>query len=377
MGFKSLKIIFLAMILNLLFSACSGSGFGGGSSEGPFNGNSPERLKISGKELIAPDGKPIMLRGFNWGNWGLAQPEDAGNNVKQGANVVRILLRWWGSYAVPTIDARNENDPVAHVDADHIARLDQEVDWAISQGLWVDLVIDSNCGQNGMQDAEAQKYCDPENKYGSAGHNFWTDPKMRAEFIDLWKYVANRYKGKTRIAMYEPLPEPSAPEATQAEVTEFYKEVIRAIRSVDDSAPFLIGATNAYNIRNSEDAYIPDSEFAGKLIYTGDLFVFTNQDQATNIANLKTRLQGLLDTRDHHNVPIFVQQTGVKTGEDPTYVYLNAVLSLLNQNQVPWAEWEYRDGSGTPNSFGVYYHDRSTGELGYKPDTLNVVKSYF
>jgi hypothetical protein len=379
---KNIILLSVGFVLLVLFNNCSGS-FSTllGGDDGGQNQVSAvaERLSLSGDQILDPNGNAIQLRGFNWGNWGTAQPQDAADHVKQGANTVRLLLRWWGNYAVSTIDARLEGpDVVAHVDPAHIARLDTEIEWATSQGLWVDLVIDSNCGQNGMQDSDMTKYCDPNGQYGSAGHNFWTDPQMRQEFVELWQYVAARYKGKTRIAMYEILPEPFPPAASQADVTEFYKELIRAVRGVDDTTPFLIGATNAYNIRDAENAYLPDAEFKDKIIYTGDLFVHTNNDQQTNINDLSDRLQGLLKTRTDHNVPIFVQQTGAKSGEDPQQIYINAVLSLLRTNSVPFTVWQYRDHTPDPNGYGVNY-PATADQASWisKPDLLSAIEKYF
>jgi hypothetical protein len=332
------------------------------------------RLSLQGPSMLDPSGSPVVLRGFNWGNWGLAQPQDASDHVAQGANAVRIILRWWGKYSSPSVDSRSDGE-AGHINPENLATLDQDIQWATSQGLWVDLAVDSNCGQNGLQDPDTKVYCDPQNQYGAAGHNFWTDPAMRSEFFEVWRFVAHRYRHTPYIAMYEPLPEPNPAGVAQADVTEFYKEAIRVIKQSDDQTPFLIGPTNGYNIRNAESAYIPDAEFANQLVYTGNLFVFTGQDEATNIANLNIRLQGLLRVRDDHDVPIFVQQTGVRTGDDPTYVYLNAALSLLNTNFVPWTEWDYRDGSNSPNSFGVYYQDVH-GNWILKPNTLSTVISY-
>ena len=199
----------------------------------------PARLTISGSKLITPSGQAIQLRGFNWGHWGKAQPQDAADNYAQGANVVRIILRWWGLYGSPEINSRDDKSP-GHIDPEHLAMLDSYIKWATDAGLWVVLAVDSDCGQNGLQDSSNQKFCDPENKYGAKGHNFWTDVSMRQKFIEVWKFVANRYKDTPRIAMYEVLPEPNPAGGSAADVTGFYKEVMRAILSVDSRTPFLL-----------------------------------------------------------------------------------------------------------------------------------------
>jgi hypothetical protein len=73
----------------------------------------PGRLSVSGTQILTPGGKPIVLRGFNWGQWGTAQSTDAASNVSQGANSVRIPLRWWGN-AKPGVDSYNKERTRAH-----------------------------------------------------------------------------------------------------------------------------------------------------------------------------------------------------------------------------------------------------------------------
>ncbi|HEV8689789.1 MAG TPA: hypothetical protein VGQ91_05810, partial [Ideonella sp.] len=41
-----------------------------------------ERLTVSGSQLLGPDGKPVWLRGFNWGRHDTAQPEDGKTNAE-------------------------------------------------------------------------------------------------------------------------------------------------------------------------------------------------------------------------------------------------------------------------------------------------------
>src|SRR5438270_8239198 len=50
----------------------------------------PGRLSVSGRQILDPARHPIILRGYNWGEWGTVQPQDAAENLAQGANSVRI-----------------------------------------------------------------------------------------------------------------------------------------------------------------------------------------------------------------------------------------------------------------------------------------------
>ena len=51
-------------------------------------------LSVRGQDIVDPSGRPILLRGWNWGHFGKAIEQDAADNAAQGANVVRIPIRW-------------------------------------------------------------------------------------------------------------------------------------------------------------------------------------------------------------------------------------------------------------------------------------------
>ena len=125
----------------------------------------PPRLSVSGADILDPSGKPILLRGWNWGHWGKAQPQDGAENAAQGANVVRIPLRWWGFYKGRggTVDSREDGaTATAGIDPANLRHLDDMVRSASAAKLWIVLFVDSDCGQNGTQDARERQYCDPQ-----------------------------------------------------------------------------------------------------------------------------------------------------------------------------------------------------------------------
>lgn len=328
-------------------------------------------LSISGKQILDPSGAPITLRGWNWGRWGTAQPQDAAAHVTQGANCVRIPLRWWGLYqnGVGNIDSRDDTaTATSSINPDNLAILDGYVKWASDAGLWIILFIDSDCGQNGTQPGEPA-YCDPQGLYPN-GNNFWSNAVARQQFIDVWKFVAHRYKDTPRIGLFEPLPEPNPQNIPDVAIPFFYDEVMAAIRGVAPGIPFLVGP-RSYSIGNAANVF---NKAWTDVVYTGDLFLFPSS-LPDPITNFQTRLQGLLDLRDNRNVPILVQQVGCQTSDDPNLVYTNAVLAMLNANDVPWTWWEYRDGTSA-NSFAPWYQD-SNGNWILKTATLDTVCSYF
>ncbi len=339
----------------LALARCGGGG--GGAAPGPGTPDTaPPRLRVQGAELRAPDGSPLKLRGWNWGRWGLTQPTDAAENAAQGATCVRIPLRWWGYYETPGVDSRDDGQPgTAGIDAGHLAILDAMVAQASAAKLWIILFIDSDCGQNGTQDAHEVAYCDPKGEYPN-GHNFWTDPGVRARFINVWKFVAARYRDTPYLGLFEPLPEPNPTSGTDADIRAFYDEVMMALRTVAPGVPFLLGP-RSYGMKSVEAAYT--SKWTD-VVYTGNLFLRTSGTHDENIAELSQRIQYLLDFKAAHQAPVFVQQCGVQTGDDPDLSYLNAMLSLLNGKGLGYTYWEYRD-TFNPNAYGVIYQDGHGG----------------
>jgi len=345
----------------LALSACGG-GSGAATPTPPPSGEAPPRLRLSGPDLLAPDGSPLKLRGWNWGRWGLAQPTDAADNAAQGATCVRIPLRWWGYYEGPGIDSRDDaQTATAGIDAGHLAILDAMVAQASAARLWIILFIDSDCGQNGTQDANEVAYCDPRGQYPN-GHNFWTDPGVRAKFINVWRFIAARYRDTPYLGMFEPLPEPNPTSGTDADITAFYDEVMMAIRAVAPGVPFLLGP-RVYGMKSAAAAYHAPWK---DVVYTGNLFLRTSGTHDENIAELGLRLQNLLDLKATRRVPIFVQQCGVMTGDDPDQSYLTAMLDLLNAKGVGYTYWEYRD-TLNPNGYGVLYQDGHGGWIPKQP----------
>ncbi len=364
--------VLLALAATVLIGCGGGSGRDNpSSSSSSASGSAVAHLSVSGQNLVDSSGKAVMLRGWNWGRWGLAQSNDAADNAQQGANSVRIPLRWWGYYEGPDIDSRDDaQTATAGIDANHLAILDAMIAQASAAHLWIVLFIDSDCGQNGTQDANEVAYCDPGGNYPN-GHNFWTDPVAREKFIEVWKFIAARYKNTPYLGMFEPLPEPNPVSASDRDITTFYDEVMTAIRSVAPGVPFLIGA-RTYNIKQAGAAYNANWT---DVVYTGNMFLYTSGTQTENIDNLTTRLQYLLDLRSSFNVPTFVQQAGVQSGDDPDQTYLNALLSLLNASDVGYTYWEYRD-TFNPNAYGVIYQDGNGGWI-TKTNFLDTIIGYF
>lgn len=288
-------------------------------------GVQPQRLSVSGASIVDPGGRPIVLRGYNWGQWGTEQPRDGSNNAAQGANSVRLPLRWWGEWK-PGVDSRRSKAE-GHIDPQHLADLDDHIALAANAGLWVVLFVDSNYGQ-GMP--------------GSTD-NFWTNPEMKQEFIEVWQFLAARYKNTARIAAYEILAEPKPPGGTDAEVKEFYDSVIAPIRAIDATTPIVVGPNDSYNLNRLDAAYT--KKFTN-IIYTGNLLYYA-PEKIGEITEFMTK----------RSAPVWINQIGIKNTDTDSLPQAEDLLRALRDIDVGWAWWTYREQRPDDAGYGIFYQD--------------------
>lgn len=380
----SRRTALLSIAATVAAAACgNGAGSGGEPSPPPVPPppDLPARLTLDGSSMLAPGGVPVVLRGMNEGTWGTMQSYDAAAIAAQGGNVVRVLIRWWGRYGNATTDSRNDAS-AGHFDPAHLTQFLKEVQWCIDAGLWVVPVLESDCGQNGLQDAGTIAYCDPSNTY-PLGHNFWTDASQRQLYIEAWVYLARILKDYQKIAFYELLPEPlgGRDASYSGAVSAFYQELMVAIEDTagDKRTPFLVGARDSYNIRLCDEAYIPTPRWANRVVYTGNLFVFTGNTQSDNISSLEQRLGALSVMKTTRNVPVFIQQFGVKTGNDlaPPNFYLEAGLSRMNAAGIGYTGWQWRQNTTNVSEYAVVIRDPVTGVDSIKDSVLAMYSKYW
>jgi hypothetical protein len=312
----------------------------------------PPRLHVDGARLIKPNGHAITLRGINLGCVGEDVPEDAAQIAATGANCVRVALRWWGLHGDPAVDSR-DNDGFAFLLRRNVDDWISKITACSAEGLWTVPFIDSNCGQDGLQDAKTVAYCDPHMSWGALGRNFFTDPSMRRVFAQVvWPAAAARLRAIARVALLELQPE-SRPhgldDAAAAEVVrEFYTEVIEGIRAVDADTPVLVGPRNGYDVRLCAEAYL---EGTPNVVYTGNLL---NQ-WVVNPDKFQQGLDALVEMRDELNVPVFVQQLGRHTGEDRDLAHMRAAWAALNAAGIGATWWQWKQNGSSPDDYGLNY----------------------
>lgn len=173
----------------------------------------PVALSPDGLRLIAASGKPLVLRGANWGWWNCVEPGDARLMRAQGATTVRIAF-WWTKITKPGTD---------ELGGEGLALLDAMCRWAEEAGLW--FVLDCHEPPGG---------CGPA-AYVFGGKNLlWRDANYQAQFVRMWGELARRYRHHEHLLAYELMNEPVPPEGyTAAEYRELCLRAIHALRAED------------------------------------------------------------------------------------------------------------------------------------------------
>jgi len=167
------------------------------------------RLGVSadGTRLVDANGKPLVLRGVNWGWWSCVESGDAELLHAWGGNLIRISFMW-SKIAGPGSDEPG---------GEGLALLDAMVGWAEDAGAWY--VLDCQEPPGGCNTAPS---C-------LGGKNaLWREETYQTQCVRMWEMLARRYRHCRWLLAYELMNEPTPP-------TEFTLEQYRALllRSID------------------------------------------------------------------------------------------------------------------------------------------------
>lgn len=311
----------------------------------------PARLRVDGARVVKPNGQPFVARGVSFGSWAENLPGDAAECAGMGCTIIRDLLRWRGLYGHPDVDS-HDDDAVAFVKRENLQRLLLELLEITSAGVWCGLAIDSNCLQSGAQTPEMRAYCDPRALFGAAGRNGFTDPPRMKQFAGVWQSVARLVRPLARVAWFEllpePLPGPQYGEQWAPILADGYRTLIAAVRAVDADTPFVIGPRDAYNSDHLEEIYLPERS---DVIYTINIL----SGKLCNPKKRQKAIRDAVDFRDRHQVSVWINQLGRKTGADPDRAYMRAALEECAEAGLGYAWWQNRQNTANPDEYALNY----------------------
>ena len=314
-------------------------------------------VRVSGPDLIQPNGQKLYIQGTNLGNWlnpegymfGFSRTNSAwmidllfkqavgpdftakfwqtfkDNYItrddilfikQQGANTIRLPF----NYKLFT----DEDYMGLSSQQDGFKRIDDVVAWCKEAGLYLILDMhDCPGGQTGDNIDDGHGY----------PWLFESEPS-RQLFCSIWRKIADRYKGEPIILGYELANEPIAhyfenKEEINQQLEPLYKRAVKAIREVDPYHIILLGGARW----NSDFYMFTDWTFDQNIMYTCHRY----GGEAT-----KEAIKDYIDFRDKTNLPMYMGEIGHNTDQWQT-----DFVKVMKEVNIGYTFWPYKkiDGS--------------------------------
>jgi aryl-phospho-beta-D-glucosidase BglC (GH1 family) len=308
-----------------------------------------------GQQLVTPDGKTLLLRGTNLGNW--LEPEGYMFHFDGGPQSPREIeqlfneligpvaaTKFWQQYRqnyitepdvaflhqagfnvvrVPMHYKFFESDP-----SEGFALMDQLVQWCRRYHLYI--ILDMHCAPGGQTGANIDDSWNYPWLYES--------PEEQQRLITIWQRIAHHYSNEPTILGYDLLNEPIAnfPEIEKynKDLEPIYKRVTAAIRQVDTHHVVILGGAQW-----DGNFSIFGPPFDKNVMYTFHQYWMPPTQDA---------VQKFVDFRARYNVPVWLGESGENTD-----AWVRQYRELLEKNQIGWTFWPYKkmDATSSPVSF--------------------------
>ncbi|NOX34221.1 MAG: glycoside hydrolase family 5 protein [Deltaproteobacteria bacterium] len=269
--------------------------------------------------------------------------EDDFRNIRDmGANMIRLSLSTYK-------DFEHDTNPFTYREK-NFKRLDRLIKWAGKYRLYIIMSMRQSPGGHNSTPHS-----------GNKGLNkLWTNREYQRRLIVLWKTIALRYARDPVIAGYDLLNEPDAPD--KEVFNKVYREITKGIREVDDKhIIFLEGNLWAKNldwIQSPLDTntalsihfYEPGIYIEGEGTYPSKIRGNIFDQQA-----LRRRLKKRVVPGQLLNRPVWVGEFGAMTKADNYLKYDQDVIHLLEELNLHWTYWNYKNLRGKPDTQAIYY----------------------
>jgi endoglucanase len=302
-----------------------------------------------GKELASPDGKPLLLRGINLGNWLLPEGYMLKFKTTNSPRLIQSAIselvgedearQFWKTYRDNYISRADigflkqsgfnsvrvpfsyrlfvSEATVPRLEGPGYELLDRVVDWCRREGLYV--ILDMHAAPGGQTG---------DNIDDSWGYPFLFESSESQELtVNLWRKIAVRYRDEPAVIGYDLLNEPIAPyfdtSSLNPRLDPLYRRIVSGIREVDrNHIIFLGGAQWDTNFK------IFGPPFDKKVAYTFHKYWMQVNQEA---------IQEYLAFRDKYNVPVWMGESGENTDE-----WIDSFRRLLEADNIGWCFWPYK-----------------------------------
>ena len=308
-------------------------------------------FRTEGKEILDPEGNPVVLRGLGLGGW--LMPEgymlhvaapDGGSPRTIRAQIEDLIGvsdtdRFFEIYRANYVE---EKDVAAIADwgFDHIrlpfhynlffdgdtetfieegfALVDTFLEWCRTHGLYV--ILDMHAAPGAQNDGNIS------DSDGTA--RLWTEPDpYQDQTVAIWKEIARRYADEPLIIGYDLINEPVTPDGIDSShLWALYRRIVEAVRQVDTNhIVFLEGNYYATTFTDPNEA--PPVE--------DDNMVYAFHKYWNGIGT--NSIQYLLDLREGHDVPLWLGETGENSNP-----WFHAVTRLMDEHRIGTNWWTHK-----------------------------------
>jgi endoglucanase len=324
-------------------------------------------LKADGKKIVDGNGEEVILRGMGLGGWMLQEgymletSDFAGPQYKIKETIEKLVGsdvteqfydRWLANYCTKIdIDSMAawgfnsirlpihynlftlpiEDEPVKGTDTWLVKgfdMVDELLEWCTANEIY--LIFDLHAAPGGQgKDANISDY-NPDKP------SLWESDENKRKTVALWKKIAERYANHEWVGGYDLINEPNwdVDNAgnqngcncnSNTAIWNLYKDIINAIRTVDTNHLVILEGNCWGNNYNG----LPNVKtFDTNLVLSFHKY-WSYNDQAS--------IQGILNLRNTHNVPIWLGESG----ENSNTWFTNAI-KLVEDNGIGWAWWPYK-----------------------------------
>src|SRR2546421_1291007 len=302
-----------------------------------------------GKELVTPDGRPLILKGIGLGNWLLPEGYMFKFKSANSPRLIQVVInqlvgedearRFWKTYRDNYVTAEDirfikragfnsvrvpfsyrlfvsETDP-QRLEGVGYELLDRVVGWCRKEGLYV--ILDMHAAPGGQTG---------DNIDDSWGYPFlFESPESQELAVKIWQKIAARYKNEPAILGYDLLNEPIPQFFDKAQLNPklepLYRKVVAGIRSVDKNHIIFLGG--AQWDTNFKVFGLPFDE---RLAYTFHKYWMDVKQEA---------IQEYVDFSNKYNVPVWMGESGENKDE-----WVASFRTLLEHNGIGWCFWPYK-----------------------------------
>jgi endoglucanase len=317
-------------------------------------------VTVKGRQIVTPDGRPLLLRGINLGNWlvpegymfkfkGAASPRLIQQVVSEllGPDEGRIFWKKYrdnyitrddiafiknsgmNSIRVPfNFRSFEPEDYPGMREETGFEMLDRVIAWCKEIGLYV--ILDMHCAPGGQTG---------DNIDDSWGYPYlFESPRSQERMTKVWREIAQRYCTETALIGYDLLNEPIAPyfdtKRLNPLLEPLYKKVVASIREVDSHHLIFLGGAQ-WNTNFG----VFGAPFDPGLVYTFHRY-WCDTTQAV--------VQEFVDFGEKHDVPLWMGESGENTDQ-----WIKSFRNLLERNNIGWCFWPFKkmDATSCPVTF--------------------------